>query len=162
MVSKPILPYLRVPWTSVFFYAAELRFLCEGKRCLAGQHLLKKRRLHCRFPLVNGVCGSVSPCVGAKQRPTVFQSCFVFCKGAFALPLSAGDDSILCAEIKNMHRFCGAFFLYLTALASLRSSLVLKNFSSSGTRIRQISAAVKPPLYRQKPPWSVGTEVTSR
>ena len=51
---------------------------------------------------------------------------------------------------------------YFCAFASLRSSLVLKNFSSSGTRIRQISAAVKPPLYRQKPPWRVGTEVTSR
>ena len=52
--------------------------------------------------------------------------------------------------------------VYLPALTSFRSSLVRKNFSSSGTRIMQISAAVKPPLYRQKPPWSLGTEVTSR
>ena len=35
---------------------------------------------------------------------------------------------------------------YCLTFASLRSSLVRKNFSSSGTRIRQISAAVKPPL----------------
>ncbi len=58
----------------------------------------------------------------------------------------------------------GDAFLYLVfaSLASLRSALVLKNRSSSGTRIRQIRAAVKPPLYRQKPPCILGTLVTSR
>ena len=50
---------------------------------------------------------------------------------------------------------------YLT-FRDFLSSLVFAKRSSSGTRIRQISAAVKPPLYRQKPPWRVGTEVTSR
>ena len=42
------------------------------------------------------------------------------------------------------------------------ASFVLTKRSSSGIRIRQMTAAVKPPLYRQKPPCILGTEVTSR
>ncbi len=53
-------------------------------------------------------------------------------------------------------------WVYFAAFRAFRSSLVRVNRSSSGIRIRQIRAAVKPPLYRQKPPCRVGTEVTSR
>ena len=38
---------------------------------------------------------------------------------------------------------------YFASLAAFRSSLVFANRSREGTRITQISAAVKPPLYRQ-------------
>ena len=42
----------------------------------------------------------------------------------------------------------------------LRSSFVLTNFSRTGTKRTQITPAVKPPLYKQKPPCIFGTEVT--
>ena len=44
------------------------------------------------------------------------------------------------------------YFAAFSRRRARRSSLVLKKRSSSGTSIMQISAAVKPPLYRQKPP----------
>ena len=50
---------------------------------------------------------------------------------------------------------------YFAAFSALRSALVLQKRSSSGTRIMQITAAVKPPLYRQNPPWRFGTEVVN-
>ena len=53
-------------------------------------------------------------------------------------------------------------FHYFAAFSALRSALVLQKHSSSGTRRMQITAAVKPPLYRQNPPWRLGTEVTRK
>ena len=48
------------------------------------------------------------------------------------------------------------------AFTALRSCFVLHSRSRTGTRITQITAAVKPPLYSQKPPCILGTLVTSR
>ena len=52
---------------------------------------------------------------------------------------------------------CGFYF----AFSSRRSSFVLKNISMTGMNRKQISAAVKPPLYSRKPPCVSGTLVTS-
>ena len=52
---------------------------------------------------------------------------------------------------------CGSVEIYFAEAVS-----ALENFSSTGTRRTQMTAAVKPPLYRQKPPCILGTEVTSR
>ena len=49
---------------------------------------------------------------------------------------------------------------FVSALAALRASLVLQNFSRTGTKMMHTKIAVKPPLYRQKPPCRPGTRVT--
>ena len=53
-----------------------------------------------------------------------------------------------------------ARYYFVSALAALRASLVLQNFSRTGTRMMHTKIAVKPPLYRQKPPCRPGTRVT--
>ena len=52
-------------------------------------------------------------------------------------------------------------FAVRSAFASLRSSYVRKKRSKTGMKNMHTNAAVKPPLYRQKPPCSRGTLVTS-
>ena len=52
-------------------------------------------------------------------------------------------------------------FAVRSAFASLRSSFVRKKRSKTGMKNMHTNAAVKPPLYRQKPPCSRGTLVTS-
>ena len=59
-------------------------------------------------------------------------------------------------------RICRPQKYYFAAFSNLRCSTVLQNRSSWGTNSRQISAAVKPPLYSRKPPCMEGTAVTSR
>ena len=61
---------------------------------------------------------------------------------------------------RSMEKKFGICLYRRVSRAAFRSALVLVNRSSWGTSSRQTKMAVKPPLYRQKPPCMAGTLVT--
>ena len=63
-----------------------------------------------------------------------------------AFPLGEGEKCPRRGRgCRNAYLFFSSFFILLRSLVGINSSTV-------GIRIRQMKAAVRPPLYRQKPP----------